>query len=329
MLKTFPELKALLHELSTSTWTLAAIGALYETGIIDDLREPRSVDELARDRPGMSRSRIERALAVCASVGVVTGAEGDRWRVAEGILPSLQSPQRAAVQGEIRSALMQPLAYLEAATAERCVEGWVHTSRALLQAQGDASGSLPPMFKANVVGSLGDLAARLDRADARFLDVGVGVASLSIAMCRAWPALRAVGLDLFDVPLAIARENVERAGLADRIELRRLAVQDLDDEQAFDLAWLPAVFIPALALPTSIARVRAALRPGGWMMVPVIGDIGDVRQRAVWALMNDIWGGQVLSAPEVEALLREAGCSDTRTIRPPAAWAPSLVLGQR
>src|SRR5258706_71544 len=84
--------------------------------------------------------------------------------------------------------------------------------------------------------TLGDLAARFEKG-ARFLDVGVGVGSLSIAMCRAFPQVRAVGLDVFEVPLGIARDKVARAGLADRIELRQVAIEDLKDEEAFDLVW--------------------------------------------------------------------------------------------
>ena len=161
-----------------------------------------------------------------------------------------------------------------------------------MQAQGDASAMFAPMFKANIVASLGDLAARLERPGARFLDIGVGVASLAIAMCRAWQGLHTVGLDTFDVPLDLARRNIERAGLADRIELRRTAVEDLREEEAFDLAWMPSIFIPAPVLASAAARVRAALRPGGWMLFPIGGLSGnDERARAVFALISETWGG--------------------------------------
>src|SRR5262249_39606649 len=157
------------------------------------------------------------------------------------------------------STLMQVLAFLDA-SGDAPASGWRHTSRALLQAQGDGSAFFPLAFKTTLVPALDDLAARLDRPGARFLDVGVGVASFSIAMCRLWPHLQCVGLDRFDVPLGLARENVERAGLGDRIELRRAGVEDLGDEESFELAWLPSVFIAEALLPAAVARVRAALR---------------------------------------------------------------------
>ncbi len=230
--------------------------------------------------------------------------------------------------GDIRSHLMQALAFLDSSSGEAPSPGWRHTDRALLQAQGDASAGLAPMFKANILPGLGDLAARLERPGARFLDVGVGVGALAIAMCRAWPELHVVGLDTFDVPLAVARENVVRASLAERIELRRIGVEELADEESFELAWLPAFFIPEAVVGQAMSRVHAALRPGGWVLLPLIGAAGDDRQRAVAALVSDLWGGPAFSVAGAESLLKEAGFSSVRTLAGPP-WAPALVVGQR
>jgi hypothetical protein len=52
--------------------------------------------------------------------------------------------------------------------------------------------------------------------------ISVGVAALSIAMCRAWPTLPVVGLDPFEPALALARQNVAEAGFQDRIALRQI-----------------------------------------------------------------------------------------------------------
>lgn len=327
MIATFQEMRALAHELGTSAWTLSAIGVLLESGLVDHLREPQTTDSLATLCPALARGHIERCLNVAATAGVITVADG-RYRLAEGALPFIAQPARAALAGEIRSTLMQALAFLDSASDKAASPGWRHTQAALLQAQGDASGGFPPMFKALIVSSLGDLAARLDRPGARFLDVGVGVGALAISMCRVWPELHAVGLDVFDVPLGIARENVARAGLEGRIELRQVPAQDLRDEEAFDFAWLPGVFIPAGVLNAALARVRASLRPGGWLLLPIMGAAGENRHRAVGALMNELWGGPVLSTTDGEALMKDAGLSSVRSM-PGPPWAPTLIVAQR
>jgi precorrin-6B methylase 2 len=326
MIQTVPEMRAFVHEQGLSVWALGAVGALFESGLVDHLREPCAAEDLAARCPALTKGVIERCLAVAASVGIVV-TDGGKHRLAEGALPFIGQPLRAALAGDIRNNLMQALALIDSCKRERAATGWQHTERALLQAQGDASGAFPPMFKSTIVPTLGDLAARLDRRGARFLDVGVGVASLSIAMCRAWEELEVVGLDTFDVPLGIARENVARAKLDGRIELRRLAVQDLRDEGVFDLAWLPGIFIAEAVLESAVARVRASLRQGGWILFPVMAT-GEARQQATWALINELWGGPVLSAADVERILDRAGFTSVRTIAGPP-WAPQLVVGAR
>jgi len=52
------------------------------------------------------------------------------------------------------------------------------------------------------------------------LDVGTGTAQIPIELCRQSPAARVVGVDLAEDMLAVARENVRRAGLGERLEVR-------------------------------------------------------------------------------------------------------------
>lgn len=65
--------------------------------------------------------------------------------------------------------------------------------------------------------------ATFDRA----LDVGTGTALIPIAMCAQAPNLDMVGVDLAEHMLAIARKNVERAGLDARIRLQKIDAKRL------------------------------------------------------------------------------------------------------
>jgi ubiquinone/menaquinone biosynthesis C-methylase UbiE len=51
------------------------------------------------------------------------------------------------------------------------------------------------------------------------LDLGAGTAQIPIALCRQMPDVRVVAVDAAESMLAVARENVAAAGLAERIEL--------------------------------------------------------------------------------------------------------------
>ena len=104
-------------------------------------------------------------------------------------------------------------------------------------------------------------------------------------------------------------------------------MQALLDEATFDLAWLPAFFLGHREdVPPALERIRAALRPGGWVLIPSLNPHAGEALRAVRSLVLESWGGPVLAAPESEALLREGGFTP-RTL-PGPSWI-SLVAGQR
>lgn len=323
-LDTRDQVRALIHDFGTSTWTLAVIAAAFASGLAEELCQPRSMAELATACPRLPPERILRCVGVLAAVGLVTEADG-RYRLVAGARPLVEENQGAGLLGDMRSTLVQAAAMADAAVRGDAERGWRHVDPAVLEAQGAMSGGFPPIFKTDIVPSMGDLGERLERPGARFLDIGVGVAALAIAMCRTWPNLAVVGLDPHDASLALARQNVERTGLSGRIELRRLAVQQLADESSFDFAWLPIVFIPAAVLDLAVARVRAALKEGGWIILPVVGETADERQRAVSALQNELRGGASLTASEAEAMLRTAGFAEIRIFAGP----PTFAVGRR
>ena len=101
---------------------------------------------------------------------------------------------------------------------------------------------------------------------ATMLDVGVGVAAMAVAYCEAFPGLQVVGLDVFPRALALARRTIDDAGMADRVELRRQDVANLEDEGVFCLAWLPAPFVPPAALDADsrVSSVAWSLPAGSW-----------------------------------------------------------------
>jgi hypothetical protein len=90
---------------------------------------------------------------------------------------------------------------------------WSYNETEILRAGGEVSAGFALALRDVIAPSLKGLEQRLASPDGAFLDVGVGVAGLAIAMARLWPALGVVGVDPWPPSLALARENVERAGL--------------------------------------------------------------------------------------------------------------------
>jgi hypothetical protein len=205
---------------------------------------------------------------------------------------------------------------------------WSAQDDEALLAQGRASAQGAELFKQFAVPSMPGLEQLLTGPSPVMLDVGVGVAAMAVAWCQAWPGLRIVGLDVFDRALALAEHTVTDAGLGDRIELRHLDVADLDEEGAFSLAWLPAPFIPPPAMEAGLARIAAALAPGGWVVVGH-GRFGeDALSSALTRFQTVAFGGTPLDDDEAEEFLEHAGFVDVGTLPTPPG-APALTVGRR
>ncbi|MDI3290238.1 class I SAM-dependent methyltransferase [Polyangium sp. 15x6] len=61
----------------------------------------------------------------------------------------------------------------------------------------------------------------------RVLDVGTGTARIPIELCALSPSAEVVAIDLAEHMLALARENIERAGLASRVTVAKIDAKAL------------------------------------------------------------------------------------------------------
>ncbi|MDI1444615.1 class I SAM-dependent methyltransferase [Polyangium sp. 6x1] len=71
-----------------------------------------------------------------------------------------------------------------------------------------------------------DMLAVLPKPE-RALDVGTGTARIPIELCTRAPGVTVVALDLAEHMLALARENIERAGLASRVTVAKIDAKAL------------------------------------------------------------------------------------------------------
>ena len=283
-------------------------------------------------------------LAASASALAVLGAELQARASGKPIHPSLRPHVEAILQELGAGAAMEgvspedlrPLVaeirhfwLLDSellSTPERA-PGWTYTDRDVLATGGELTAGFAHVL-ARIAPQFENLAARLDGPDGRFLDVGTGVGQLSIAIARHWPALRIVGIDISAPALALARSNVADAGLQDRIELREQAGEDLPDDRAFDLAWIPAPFIPSHALGRVVERVHRALRPGGWVLFATAKPGTDLRA-VLMRFRVATWGGLPTSQEEVEKRLTDAGFTQVRVLPGPPRDFKMIVAARR
>lgn len=286
----FDELMGLTNRLLANALALSALAARLK------------LDELGDEGDPVLREQLDRVL--------------DELGVREQV-STLEPGERAVILAFTRSYLAQGLDLVDDPTRP---SSWSHTDPVLLQAQGSASGVV-----ATLLTDLG-----LVQDGARILDVGTGVGGIAIAFCRILPTATVVGIDPWEPSLALARANVAEAGFDDRVQLVDAFVQELEDTEGFDLAWLPSFFIPEAVLAPALERLHALLRPGGRIVVGVtFADEADRLAAVTDDLMTVRSGGSVVSPEVASALLRDAGFEAVTEIE--RTWNPPLrfVVGTR
>jgi len=306
--------------LSESVWALGAVCAALDSGLAAALAEPAGVPDLAR-RTGLSVELAGRLLDVLEALGLAS-RDGGSWEGAE--LAAALGPRERFVRANARNAPLQVGELAARAASGRLETGWWHTDALILETQGVMSAAAVEPLANFVFPSLDGLPERLAAPGAAFLDVGAGVGEVGLELCRRYDQLTVVGLEPAAAPRELALARIAAAGLADRVSVRDQRVEQLGDEEGFDVAWLPLPFLPAEIAEPAVRAVHRALRPGGWLLAatlgsPARGELGDT----LAAFRSVLWGGGPLAPDAVEELLAAAGFTDIAALpRTPARLTP-------
>jgi hypothetical protein len=207
-------------------------------------------------------------------------------------------------------------------------ELWEGQSDEALLAQGRTSAQGAAAMVQFGLPMLGGLAEALAQPGAMMLDVGTGVAAMAVAYAELFPQLTVVGLDVLPRALALAAATVTASAVADRVVLREQDVATLDEEATYALTWLPAPFIPEVALRAAMPRVARAMAPGGWVMVGHGKFAESPSENAITRFKTVIYGGTALDDQQAQRLLREAGLQNVTTTPTPRG-GPAITVGRK
>lgn len=177
-----------------------------------------------------------------------------------------------------------------------------------------------------------DICGIMDFSDRRrMLDLGCGAATYSIAFLKKNPPLRTTLFDL-SITLCVARENVERNGLEERVVYRGGDYFQDDFGSEYDMVWISQVLHcnSESECQDLIEKSYTALAPGGWIL---IHDFLLNEQRtapypaALFSvhMLTATEGGRSYSVGEISRWFEEAGFVDIRVIE--VGEQSSLVLG--
>ena len=275
---------------------------------------PRDVKALARacraDEQGM-----EALLVACVALGLLerstTGLFRNSWLAARWLVPGEAGYYGEAVDG--LSAVYEHWVQLEEA---------VRSGRAVARPSYRRGGESLRAYLLNVHRSSEEQARRLvevaDLGESRkLLDVGGGLATYSIALCRRWPQLKAVVLELAKV-VPFAREMIASEGLANRITAQAGDYRLQGFGEGNDVVLIANVLQhePLETRRSLLAKAFRSLAPGGLVLVhdsmlnpektgPLPAALGGLN-----LLLHS--GGGSYSSAELTSWLREAGFVEAR-----------------
>ncbi len=149
----------------------------------------------------------------------------------------------------------------------------------------------------------------------RLLDLGGGPATYAIAFAQANPALQATVFDL-PQPIEIAKENIRRHGLADRVDTRAGNFLEDDIGSGYDFIWISQILHSHTEEQCRliIDKSAAAVNPGGQVVLQdflLNEDRTSPQEAALFSvhMLAVTPGGRAYTYREVAEMMESAGLS--------------------
>jgi hypothetical protein len=319
---TVPELQDLL-------WRFAehrVVTVAARVGVLERLaREPASAEEVAADLrlDPLATGKLVRALV---AIGLLE-AEGDRYRLPEGLAPHFAPGGAQSLEG----ALLHSHELYD--RWGETLEPWVRGTPAARPARTpESTHRFAEAMASNARLLAPALADSVDLTGVeRVLDVGGSTGATARALVAARPGLRATVLDLPEVA-ELGREAVRGTELEGLIEFRGGDYHEAELGEGYDLVLMASILHQELpeAARRLVARGAAALKPGTGRLAVVDFEIDEERRThlhgALFAI-NMRSFGDVYTESTLKGWLSEAGLVDVW--RGDVARGRWLVVGRR
>ena len=266
----FEASEQVLDPLVNARMLLALVEGADGAGLLRAMRTTTTVADLAL-ATGLSEDRV---CDVCAALTANDVAESDGSGVR-------LTPAWAALTG--------PAAFAPLASALRLGDVGAQTLRHLSGGSGFAGLSSvdrlayatavsPDPFSPGIVAAMragagvpDAVRGRLHDGD-RHLELGCGVAGRILCVLQAFPTLTAVGVEQAPDLAAEAERRAAALGVADRFEVVCADATTARLDGTFDVAFWSQFFFTGPSRTGTLATAYQALRPGGMLLAPLLGD---------------------------------------------------------
>jgi SAM-dependent methyltransferase len=277
-----------------------------------------TAEDIAR-RLGLDAHYVDVWCKTAFGMELLDAQEGPRYRLAPHLDTILATPSHPRYLG----GYVRLGTDVAAQDFRRCVTAFATGAVKPFQGRGDefnqaiaeSTWGLQVVTAKKIMPGLDGLPAQLEGG--RVLEVGCGTGNLLVQLAKAFPRARVVGVDIEAESLAAARAKIEKAGLADRVEVRHGTIADTVEAGSIDAVVMVEVLheIGASIRPQVVRECGAALKRGGWMVIvdeTYPTTLEEMRRPEFkFPLMTGfeelLWGNVIPTREEQEQLLRDAG----------------------
>ena len=260
--------------------------------------------------------------------------DGDRYRLAEHMAPLLARPEHNSYLGSLAG-----FHHVSGRDFERMPallkSGDTYTFQQheadFIAGVAEVTAGIAGFVAASILPGLPEFAGRDDLA---VLDLGCGAGGTLLALARAYPNGRLLGLDVEPRSVDLANQRLAEAGVSGRAQARLASAQSVDVTASFDLVTLIQVLhetVPTVRADI-LAGAFAALKPGGVLLVvdePYPGTVEGLREAPSCAMTQFIerfWGNELLSLSQQKALIEAAGLRvDAQSVPPPGLVSVTIA----
>ena len=280
---------------------VAMTGAALETGVLDALRAPTSVDDLASRLGYANHDLLLAFVRTLESAGLVraTGARHEITRRGRAIVDDPVARAAYTAFGDFHTGVYRDIVRQLNGGAGR--QDVTHHAQVIA----DLSRFMQPMVEATL---REEVSSRPTRS---VVDLGCGSGMLLATMLRAAPGALGVGIELDPIAARHAVENLSRQGLDGRARvLVGEARENLAGEGPFDVSLLANMvyYVPVVDRPALFRTVRDVLAPGGALVVVTTALTDDPFSRHFDLLIRAQQGSMELPDMDVlRAQVEEAG----------------------
>jgi SAM-dependent methyltransferase len=324
---------SLLAEWAIAAQVLAALRGACDAGVLAALRESRTVGELS-ELTGRSVGWVVAVCDVLEAYGVALAA-GGRYELTRSYAAML-APDAPQPLNDLLAGIAVRARHLETGARPDGSYTALSSSDRVAVARSLGNSPLSPEGRAMFVAwaASGSVVSDRWRDGADHLELGCGVGNALLSFAAAFPALRAVGVELDPALAAEARRRARALGLENRVRVRNIDARELDDEANFDTAAWSQLFFPAETRKMTLDRLHRALRPGGLIALPTLADRTPSAPPAssLKRLLIACWGVPVHTEATLRSELEDAGFQivSVRSVPPrPLVLSESVVYARR